>query len=156
MKSKNFVEWDPQFALGIPVIDSQHMQLIELTKKLHESCLAGSESATEQFIKTTHAAVDYVRYHFTTEETLLTRIGYPDYAAHKKEHEKFVLEILRQVKAFEEGKRFVPRLFVLFLRDWVLGHIAVSDKAYALYMQSLKRDGKLAAFPEKLRHLLPK
>jgi hemerythrin len=93
---------------------------------------------------TIHEAVDYVRYHFTTEERLLRRIGYPDFAAHKKQHEDFVKKIIEEVRLFNDGKRFVPNNFVRFLRDWVLAHIAVSDKLYAKYLLSLKKLGLLS------------
>jgi hemerythrin len=139
------VEWDESYSLGIPIIDRQHKKLIDMTNTLYEGCLAGDNTARTYFMRTIHDAVEYVQYHFTSEERLLRRIGYPDFAAHKKQHEDFVRKIIEEVRSFNDGKRFVPNNFVRFLRDWVLAHIAVSDRLYAKYLLSLKKQGLLFA-----------
>jgi hemerythrin len=143
MEDNHIVEWDTRYKIGIPVIDEQHKQLIDMTNRLYTACLGGNSAATVYFKRAVREAVDYVRFHFSTEEKILERINYPGITAHKKEHEDFIREILRQVQAFEQGKKFVPNLFVRFLRDWVLTHIAMSDKAYAEYLLDLKRRGVL-------------
>jgi hemerythrin len=143
MKETNLIEWSDRYRIGIPLIDEQHKKLIDMTNTLYLGCLDGDEAANAYFLKTVHEAVDYVRFHFTTEEKLLERINYPGLAAHKKEHEDFVKEILQQVQAFQGGKKFVPNMFVRYLRDWVLTHIAVSDKLYALYLVEMKKQGTL-------------
>jgi hemerythrin len=144
MKDANLVEWDDQYLIGIPRIDEQHKKLIDMTNELYLGCLKGDDAAKVYFLKTIHEAVDYVRFHFSTEEKILGRINYPDFTAHKKEHEDFAREIIQQVQAFQQGKKFVPNVFVRFLRDWVLAHIAVSDKRYAKYLADMKKQGLLA------------
>lgn len=139
MQETNLIEWSDRYRIGIPLIDEQHKKLIDMTNELYIGCLGGDEAAEAYFLKTVHDAVDYVRFHFTTEERLLERINYPDIVGHKKEHENFVREILQQVQAFQEGKKFVPNVFVRYLRDWVLTHIAVSDKLYAAYLVEMKK-----------------
>jgi hemerythrin len=141
MQDTNLVEWDDQYVVGIPLIDEQHKTLINMTNELYLGCLKGDAAAEAYFLKTIHKAVDYVRFHFSSEEKLLNRIGYPNFTAHKKEHEDFAREIIQQVEAFQAGKKFVPNVFVRFLRDWVLTHIAVSDKGYAKYLVDMKKQG---------------
>jgi hemerythrin len=144
MQDANLVEWDDQYLIGIPRIDEQHKKLIDMTNGLYLGCLKGDAAAEAYFLKTIHEAVDYVRFHFSTEEKILGRINYPDFTAHKKEHENFAREIIQQVQAFQQGKKFVPNIFVRYLRDWVLTHIAVSDKLYAKYLLDMKKQGLLA------------
>jgi hemerythrin len=136
MEDKQIVEWDERYALGIPLIDSQHKKLIEITNKLYMGCLKGDEAAKLYFMKAVREAVDYVKYHFAAEEKLFERIGYPAAADHKKQHEEFIKEILREIGTFKEGRKFVPNMFVRYLRDWILTHIAVSDKLYADYIKN--------------------
>jgi hemerythrin len=92
---------------------------------------------------TIRGTVDYVKYHFSAEEKLLEKIRYPELAHHKKEHESFVKKILDDVQRFQEGKKFVPNVFVRYLKDWILTHIAVEDIKYADYIMALKKKGRL-------------
>ncbi|MDR2795233.1 MAG: hemerythrin family protein, partial [Spirochaetaceae bacterium] len=99
--------------------------------------------AKARFKSTIGAMVNYVSEHFSAEERLLQRIKYPAYAEHKREHDSFVKKVLEQVKDFSEGKSFVPNNFVRYLKDWILSHIAMSDKLYSEYIFKLKKEGRL-------------
>ncbi|MDR0525857.1 MAG: bacteriohemerythrin [Spirochaetaceae bacterium] len=134
-----FVKWEERYAVGIHIIDEQHKQLINLTNSLYMACRQGKTFAREQFEKALRATVDYVAFHFSTEEQIMTRVNYPEYPAHKREHEGFVKKILEDRKNFEDGKDFIPNGFTHFLHDWILSHIAVSDRTFVAYIQRLKR-----------------
>jgi hemerythrin len=137
------VEWSERYSVGIPKIDEQHKTLLRLTNELYASCLNDDEEAKIRFKDTVSSRVIYVSEHFQAEERLLQRVNYPRYAEHKHEHESFVKKMLEEVENFKEGKSFVPNMFVRYLKDWILGHIAVSDKRYSEYIFSLKRQGKI-------------
>jgi hemerythrin len=143
MDSAIFVEWDNRYILGIPLIDSQHKKLLDMTNQLYAGCLMGEEKAKEFFRKTIHRAVEYVKYHFSTEEKLFLLVEYPGFAIHKKEHESFISQLIQTARDFDSGKPFIPNAFVRFLRDWILTHIAISDKLYADYIFDLKKQGRL-------------
>ena len=104
-----------------------------MANDLFSACLNNEKTANEIFKMTVRKAVEYVRYHFITEEKFLTRIGYPKLAEHKVQHEAFVKELLDQVRDYESGLKFVPNAFARYLRDWVLTHIAITDKQYAVF-----------------------
>jgi hemerythrin len=143
MSDNIIVEWDDRYLIGIPLIDEQHKELIRSNNTLYESCLQGDEAARENFKLTIQGTVDYVKFHFGAEEQILKNVNYPEFAAHKRRHENFVKQVLEEVKNFEEGKKFVPNLFVRFLRDWILTHIAMEDRKYAEYIINLKKNGVL-------------
>jgi hemerythrin len=139
MEENAFVVWDDRYSVGIPLIDDQHKELIRLTNELYKSCLAGEDAARINFMETVKGTVDYVKYHFNVEEKLLHKVRYPELAEHKKEHETFVKHILSEVQSFQGGKKFVPNVFVRYLKDWILSHIAVADRKYAAYILGLKK-----------------
>ncbi|MDR1955918.1 MAG: bacteriohemerythrin [Treponema sp.] len=143
MEENILVEWDDRYLVGIGLIDEQHKELIALTNTLYQACLEGDAKAKTHFMEAIHSTVDYVRYHFSAEEKLLESVNYPDLAEHKKQHEGFVLQIFEEVKSFEQGKKFVPNVFVRYLKDWILTHIALADKKYAQYILHLKKEGLL-------------
>jgi hemerythrin len=137
------VEWDDKYSVGITLIDDQHKELIRLTNELYQGCLAGNDEAKKFFFKTVRSAVEYTKFHFAAEEKLLENVRYPQYAGHKKQHEDFVMQMVNDVKSFNEGKKFVPNNFVRYLKDWILSHIALMDTQYAKYILDLKKQGKL-------------
>jgi hemerythrin len=146
MKADTFVVWEERYSMGIPAIDEQHKELLVLTNKLYDACREGEESAREYFREVIRSAVEYVQFHFTSEERLMERINFPELMEHKVQHTHFVKQVLEEVKNFEQGKSFVPNIFVRFLRDWVLTHIAMSDIKYAEYIKTLKKQGTLQNF----------
>jgi hemerythrin len=138
-----FIQWEERYAVGIAIIDEQHKQLFGLTNALYEFCREGEISARENFKAVLRTAVDYINFHFTMEERIMERVNYPESAEHKRDHLRFVKKVLEESKLFEEGKSFVPHAFVRFLRDWILTHIAVSDKLVVDYILRIKRTGDL-------------
>ncbi|WP_010260937.1 bacteriohemerythrin [Treponema primitia] len=145
MECDVLVEWDDRYSVGIPLIDDQHKELIRLTNELYKGCLAGDEAAHDYFMSAVKGTVDYVKYHFSAEEKLLENAKYPEIADHKRQHEGFIKQILGDVQSYQGGKKFVPNVFVRYLKDWILSHIAVMDKKYAAYILGLKKQGALTS-----------
>ena len=136
-REHDIVTWSEAYATGIKLIDDQHKELVNLTNKLYRSCLSKKDATV--FKETMSSMVDYVRFHFGTELQLLERINYPDLLEHKKQHESLIKSILNAVKDYNDGKKFVPNVFVRTLKDWIFGHIAFSDKLYVTYIVDQKK-----------------
>jgi len=143
--SDEIAPWDNKYATGIEKIDSQHKTLFALTNDLYRACLAGDTVTDVVFKETLRKMVDYVRFHFSDELTLLKKVNYPGFNEQKAQHDGFVKQILEAVKDYEEGKKFVANSFVRDMRDWILGHIGYSDKKYAIYIADLKKKGLITA-----------
>lgn len=133
----SFVEWSDQYILGVSLMDKQHKELVRLTNDLFEACLEGKEEADKNFQEAVRRAVDYVKTHFHDEEELQRDVNYPNFSVHKIDHERFIAAILEYVKAYQTGQKFVPNQFVRYLRDWLLEHIAISDKEFARYYKKV-------------------
>ncbi|MCL2092956.1 MAG: bacteriohemerythrin [Treponema sp.] len=143
MAERVVVQWQNSYSVGIRLVDEQHKELIRLTNRLFANCLADREQSRKVFVEIIREAVDYVGYHFSTEEKLMERVNYPEYAEHKAQHVDFVREVYTRVEEFSAGKLRTPLTFVYFLRDWVLHHIAVCDKKMGQYLLDLSRSGEL-------------
>ena len=135
MAKNHKVEWLEAYSVGSELVDNQHKGLVEMTNALFMGC--ERRDGMLSFMRTIQKAVNYAKTHFATEERFMQKTNYPDYAAHKAEHESFVAEVLKQVKRFEDGV-CAPIDFALFLKDWLLNHIAISDKKYSPYLKNIK------------------
>jgi hemerythrin len=139
MAEEDFVVWDDRYSVGVTLMDDQHKELLRETNELYAACRESDVAARERFREVIKSTVDYVKTHFAQEEQIMEKVKYPELPNHKKEHEVFVQKVLDEVKAFEEGKTFVPNNFVRFLRDWILAHIALEDKKYGAFIADIRK-----------------
>jgi len=145
-QNQNHVTWSESYSMGIKVIDDQHKGLLDFVNDLFSHSTGNEKEEMEYFKKVIQQAVKYIKEHFSTEEKLMLATKFPGYAEHKKIHDEFTLTVVNSVKDFEGGKRLVLEKFAYFLKDWVLSHVAVMDKQYALYFKKIatrNEDGKL-------------
>ena len=144
MTNAKIVIWDNSYATGIELIDSQHKELVTLTNQLYQACINEEEAVEDAFKEAMSRMVEYVRFHFSAEQQLLERIGFPNHKSHKELHDALVKNILKAAKEYDMGRKFVPNNFVRVLKDWVFGHIAFHDKFYAAYVAEQKKKGLLS------------
>jgi len=133
---ENIVTWDEAYSVGFELIDNQHKKLVGMVNALFTGCKQGAVAADIAYVRVIDKALEYAKTHFSDEEKYMRQADYPKLREHKKQHEKFVKEILKSVKIFEKGNT-APIEMAMFLKNWLLNHIAVSDKQYAPYLAKL-------------------
>jgi hemerythrin len=72
---------------------------------------------------------------------------YSGYSSHKLEHDKFILQVVELVKTFNETQKIDLFATTKFLKDWILSHIAITDKQMFAYFRKIatkKSDGRLS------------
>ena len=135
--NENTVTWDDAFSVGFDVIDDQHKELVKMVNELFEGCEHGAAAADQAFFRIIKKAVDYARNHFSDEVKYMIQAEYPEVNEHRKQHDDFMMSVLKAMHEFEAGKA-APLELALFLKDWLLNHIAKSDKQYAPFLEKLK------------------
>jgi len=137
MSDKDFIKWKDEYSVGISYIDEQHKSFVNMINKLIEACNQGEDEASKVFKTTIKDLVEYVKFHFKTEEDLLIKYGFSKdgYDIHKREHEQFVFKILEAVSDFENGKKFVPNQTTRYLKNWLSQHVAICDKGYSDFLK---------------------
>ncbi len=133
-----YIEWEKKFEIGIPMIDAQHKKLVEMCNDLYNGLLTHKQNSKttidEPLRKSLHEAVAYVGEHFSAEEKLMVKCGYPKFDEHKKRHEIFVAKILATAKQIEEAPVMQSFQFIKFIYEWILEHIAHEDRLYVRYV----------------------
>jgi len=141
------VKWSNNLSCGVKLIDDQHKGLVDLVNEMFNHINGNEVQERNYFNRVIQEAVKYVKVHFATEEKIMVATNFSGYAQHKKEHDNFVMTVVKNVKDYEAGKRFTLITFTRFLKEWILSHIAVMDKQYFEYFKSIasrKGDGKLS------------
>ena len=124
--------WDQSYSVGIESIDVQHNGLIQSLNELHNAMLKGK--AKEVSGALLRELLAYTRNHFSAEESMLARKGYPDLAEHRKLHIELTDQVNDYVKRFESGEAAISVHLLEFLRDWLSNHIRRQDRAYSTWL----------------------
>ncbi|KPV43085.1 bacteriohemerythrin [Alicyclobacillus ferrooxydans] len=127
------VTWDEKYSVGNGMIDKQHHSLVDLINQLHDAMKEGKSK--EKVKPTLDALLKYTKEHFTYEEQRMQAANYPLFSEHKKQHEGFVAKVESFITDYNSGKAGLNFSIINFLKDWLLNHIAESDKKYRSYMQ---------------------
>ncbi len=134
-----FKEWSSDFDLGIGVIDKDHQNLFKTIHQLGDEITAANEASV--ISASIHSLLLYIDEHFDREERFMIQAGYPDFEAHKKEHDDF-RDAIYSLNDFHKSNPdgIDAQKIVSFLVEWLLHHIAKVDKAYAPYLLG-EKDG---------------
>lgn len=126
----SIVIWNDLYSIDMPEIDEQHRVLFDLINQLWRAII--NRSTIEQQVGLIEKLEHYTLSHFTAEETFMRMFEYPDFDNHKKAHESFVKKIALE-KANLQKTQHLSLDILNFLKDWLIDHIMVLDKAYAKY-----------------------
>lgn len=132
---ESVIAWQDSFALGLPEIDDQHKTLFSLMNRLWSALVL--KAGTEELLDIIGELEHYTISHFAAEETFMRVTQYPRFIEHKQAHDKFV-ERLAVEKANLASGKVIGIALLHFLKDWLVNHILIQDKAYAEEYQSAK------------------
>jgi hemerythrin len=128
-----YIDWRPEFSVGIPSIDQQHQQLVKMLNDLYNSMQAGQGQAS--LGKILGGLAQYCVSHFANEERLMREHAYPDFAAHKQIHEKMTAKVNALLEDVKAGKAQMSVSVASFLKDWLTKHIQQTDMKYGPYLK---------------------
>ena len=128
------IPWTSKLSLGIDKIDEQHKELVRLINRLHRAMKVkeGSSQASDILDK----LAEYTIYHFTFEEQLFDKYGYPQSDEHKEYHRKLVDSVVSFQKDFKSGRAGLTMELMLFLTNWLKDHIMKTDRKYVAFLKN--------------------
>lgn len=128
--------WTPAYELGVPTIDKQHAQLVEMLRELQRAMSEGR--AQDVLDSILDRLVSYTRVHFATEERLMIDSHYPLYHQHKQEHEELTESVGRFLQEYRRKRAVLSIQLLPFLREWLLHHIMESDRKLGQHLRAAK------------------
>ena len=118
----SLIEWRKEFETGIPDIDHEHRELVELINSLHAHMATGADhSRAAAFLGEVFARI---AAHFALEESIMRKHAYDEYEAHKAEHEQLLDEIRDIMDGATTG--YATSLSSV-VRDWFVNHFKSKD-----------------------------
>ena len=119
------VEWKPEYNLGVPDIDHEHRELVDLINALHDRLQRGrDDAAVPEFLGELYALISA---HFALEERVMREARYDEYEGHKNDHERLLDEIRDLMDDFEVGGDVDLEAFSRRLDHWFSEHFRTKD-----------------------------
>lgn len=135
MNTPSIIIWKKNWSVGVVDVDEDHKMLIKMINRLFGSTL--SIDPQKVLLDVLAELTDYVVFHFNREEEYMSRLNYPDYAAHKQDHQR-LLDAAGQFKQnlLSELPMDLKEVIENSLRDWLVTHIMDHDKRMGLFLNS--------------------
>ena len=122
------ISWREGFKVNIPHIDDEHQHLFKLIAALN---LASVDQTMEELL-------NYVVTHFSNEQELMERSGYPAYDEHLKLHEEFGAQVAEFLANGEPWSQERIQELRRFLNKWLIGHIMTHDMRFGKWHERLR------------------
>ena len=123
--------------VGVKQIDEQHKELVD---RINAIVALGLKSVSkEETDKTIMLLGDYIIKHFSDEEALMLKAGYPQLKAHKELHKQYIesFKTLRaEYRANGPSAAFTLQLNKAII-EWIVKHIGSADKDFAKFYKSI-------------------
>jgi hemerythrin-like metal-binding protein len=126
-------DWSSQYTVGVGSVDAQHQNLFAMCRELHAAMVTGQGKAVVS--RTLDRLTQYTTVHFAHEERLMRLYDYPDFAAHRAEHQALTKQVLKFQEDFAAGRVTITVQLLQFLRGWLQTHILASDLKLAPYLK---------------------
>ncbi len=120
------LEWRKEFETGVPDVDHEHRELVDLINELHGQ-LGGDapEETVSAFLGEVFAKISA---HFALEESIMRKHGYDEYPEHKEDHEKLLDDIRDIMDDYDSGTYLnYEEALSNAVRDWFVDHFKTKD-----------------------------
>lgn len=125
--------WKTEYSTGIHNIDQQHREIVEIITQYEK--ISEDKAKWHELHPLILRAREFMEFHYSVEESLMRLLIYPDYDAHRAEHQ-------RELERFADIERRMAHGHMdegvgPLMRHCLFGHIVTGDKWLAQYALSL-------------------
>lgn len=123
------IEWHDEFKTGIPALDYEHREMINLLNRLYID-LAG-DGSRENIIAFLGEVYARISAHFALEEAVMRERRYDGLPAHKLDHERLLEDIRELMDTYEgsgdDNDEAFRAEFSRRLKAWFVDHFREQD-----------------------------
>lgn len=127
--------WNDNLSVGVALIDEQHKMLLKHLAEFSEA--VESHHGPSEIAGTLDFLVDYMDFHFKTEEKHMDEGGYAGRDLHLKEHGKFTKTLAGLGEDFQEegATASLAEAINTLLINLFLKHIEIFDVQFGVYLK---------------------
>lgn len=124
----NLLKWKPAYSLGIPSVDLEHREMIEMINGVYAGLDHNADpERIEAALEDIYAGI---AAHFALEERHMREGGYQEYEDHKDEHEDLLDQIRDLMDEFDDSPESGRESLQKSLSDWFGKHFSTFDARF--------------------------
>lgn len=125
--------WTEDLSVGDETLDQHHRRLFAL---LAEMDAAGEDGGGfDEVCRILSQLTDYIAYHFSEEEAMMEKSGFPFVDLHRHSHQTIAMRVADLASGIDElNFRRIAGELRLFLSGWLIHHIEIEDFEYRPYI----------------------
>ncbi|WP_281816391.1 bacteriohemerythrin [Brachyspira pilosicoli] len=138
VNDEKYIVWKDTFNTGYKRIDEQHEKFVGMLNRLYDINAdkdLNNPKIRQEFNSVLKDTIDYMVYHFKTEEDIMKAINYKNIVKHSSKHRDFSNKILGEVKTYTANNYIVG--LITYLRNWLFNHILIEDKAFVYELKAI-------------------
>lgn len=130
-QNENIPEWNSKYSIGIKEIDLQHHFFLKLVKRFFDYI---TEKTSEELVNShIDEVVNYLDFHFISEENLMKIYKYPEYETHKSSHIALKATLADQITLYRIKEANLDDI-TSFLIQLFYNHTITEDKLLGDYV----------------------
>jgi hemerythrin len=129
------MQWNDRMSVGIEQFDDDHKKLVSMLNNLFDGMQSGK--AKDVLGPILDELVAYTKTHFAREEEAMAKLGYQEFASHKREHDDLTQQVIDvQTKFHKDLTASLSMEVMNFLKNWLVKHIQGTDRKYTPFFQA--------------------
>jgi hemerythrin len=121
----SLLQWKPEYTVGVESMDDEHRDMIDLINTTYGKLDADSDA--KQIEACLGEILSAISMHFALEERMMRRHRYPEYQAHKDDHEELLDQIRELMDVFYADPVRGGKQLEKQLSAWFAGHFSSFD-----------------------------
>jgi len=119
------LEWKDSYSVGVPAVDHEHQELIDLVNRMHAALERGGEpDEVQRVFGDLYRAISA---HFALEERFMREHGYDQTTPHKTDHERLLDELRDIMDDYQGAEGAAAARLATAVDAWFVNHFKTHD-----------------------------
>ncbi len=125
--------WRSEFSVGNAKIDEEHRELFALVEEIRR--VSRNPEPAPGMCAALAKLITFMKGHFETEESLMTKQEYPQLHTHAKRHAILLCNLENLHSRCVTEQSYDGQEILGFIKSWILRHTLLADRQYIPYLK---------------------